>query len=490
MGEGRVRQRVAIVGAVALGVTAAIALVPALRFAYVSPTTRVAMEASQAVIAGMVAVLVHGRVRRLGARSDQLLVLALGIAAAGNLFTVVLRAAGEERDTLSRFGSWASLSLTLLSAVAYALAAHLPERSLPAPQRAPSRPIGAVVLVTAAVLVLMLPLSEVLPRSVTGDFPAGDSSRPSLDLGPAGLGAHLVIFVLLVVACAGFARRAGGEDDPLLSAVAVGLVLAAIARLNFLLYPSVHTTVVHTGDVARLLFYLVLLGGAVAEVSSYWRDRAQLSVLDERQRIARELHDGLLQELSFIRSQVSAFERVEPTPTTIGFVSEAAARALAESRQAVEALSDDRPDALDRIIRQTVSDVADRAGLATRFDLAPGVHLDAARSREVQRVVREATTNVVRHARASILTVSLRPRDGRLRVVVADDGDGFDVDAATHGFGLRSMRERAAAIGGRLSLEAVSGGGTRVVLEVPIGDRSGREPEVRRDHVDQTGNTA
>lgn len=491
MADGRDRQRVAIVAIAAAGATAAIAFLPDLRFTYVSPTTRVAMEAAQAVIAGVVAILVHGRVRRLGARADQLLLLALGFAAIGNLFTVVVRASGEDRETLTRFAAWSSLSITLLSALAYAMAAHAPHRTLRTAERSPARTIGVLLPAIAAVFGAVLLAGPVLPLTVDGDFSAEASSGPSLDLGGAALVAHLAIFVLFSVACAGFSRRAEREADPLISAVAIGLALAAAARINFALYPSVHTTVVHTGDIARLGCYLVLLWGAVAEISTYWRDQAQLAVLDERRRIARDMHDGVVQELSFIRSQVSAFERQEPTPTVIRFVTEAADRALIESRHAVQALSDDRPDAIDRTVRRTVSEVADRAGLATRFDLAPGLQLDATSTRELERIVREGATNVVRHARASTLTVSLRRRGDLLRVILADDGDGFDPAERTGGFGLRGMRERAAAIGARLSVEPVSGGGTRVVLEVPAGGVSSAvESEVCSDDVDQSGSIA
>lgn len=100
VGVGQPRLTV-LVGSAALAATVAWAMIPDLRFTYVSATTRVAMEAAQAVIAGVVAVLVHGRVRRRGRLADQVLVLALGFSAAGNLLTVALRATSEDRDTLT-----------------------------------------------------------------------------------------------------------------------------------------------------------------------------------------------------------------------------------------------------------------------------------------------------------------------------------------------------------------------------------------------------
>lgn len=482
-------RRIGITAAVALSATAVVAVVPGLRFAYVSATTRVAMETGQAVIAVVVALLVLGRFRRDGSRLDRLLVAALVISAVSNLFTVVVRASSEDRSTLSDFASWSSLGFSLVAAGAYAAAGHVPDRKVPPAARGGWASLGAVAATCGAVWLVAWAVAGVLPPTVTGDFGNGGASRPALDGSVTAYVVHVAVLMLLVAAVFGFVRRAEhGPHDDLLAAVGLGLVLAAVARLNFILYPSVHTTVVHVGDVVRLAFYLVLLGGAVREISSYWRDRTQLAVLEERRRIARDLHDGMMQELSFIRSQVSAFERQAPTPATIGFVTAAAESALAESRRAVQALSDDDTDALDRVVRRAVEDVTHRARLPVRFALEPGIHADPATTEQFRSIVREATTNAIRHAHASGLTVSLRAVGDRIRLTVTDDGRGFDCEAPVSGFGLRGMRERAGSVGGTITVSPGAHGGTTVCAEVPAARLA--KGQVVTDHPDEIDGVA
>jgi signal transduction histidine kinase len=490
VGDG-VRRWMVIVGVGALAATLVVASVPGLRFAYVSPTTRVAMETAQLVVTGIVGLLVHGRLRRSRTMTDLLLLLALGTSMLSNLFTVVVRAVSEERDTLTPFAAWSSLSMSLGAAALYLLSARAPGQSVPERLRSPWSPPALVAGTGAVILTVAALASPWLPRTVTGTFDVIDPARPTLDIGIAALVVHLSTLVLYLLAAHGFARQAGGRDlDPLLGALAVGLVLGAVARLNFVLYPSIHTTVVHTGDIVRLGFYLVLLAGAVGEISAYWRDRAQLAVLDERRRIARDLHDGVMQELSFIRSQVSAFRNRPPEPVLLDFVVAAAESALAESRRAVRALTDATADALDAVVRRTVAEVADRSGLAVRYDLAPGLHLSAAVTEQVRRIAREAVTNTVKHGRAEAFTVSMRPGARTVRLVFADDGIGFDTERPSEGFGLRGMRERVARIDGRLTVAATPGEGARIEVELPVEYAETGDAQVARDDVDQSGSVA
>lgn len=486
MRDVRVHRQMLAVGSVALVATVLLAVVPGLGFTYVSATTRVAMETSQAVIAGIVALLVHGRFRRSGSRLDLLLSVALGMSSMGNLFAVAVRGANEDQTTFSGFASWTSLGFSLVGALTYAVAAHLEDRSLPPGRRSARLPLGMVALASATLWTVMVSIASKLPRTVTGDLDEGGAGGFALEGTGAAYAMQALVLVLFVLAAVGFATRASRQpEDELLRAVGTGLVLAAVARLNFILYPSVHTTAVHTGEVARLAFYLVLLAGAVSEISAYWRDRTQVAVLDERRRIARDLHDGIVQELSFIRSQVSAFERQPPTAASIGFVTAAAEHALTESRRALEALSDDDAEALDRVIRTAVAEVADRAGLPVRFDLAPGIHLPPAVAEQVRRVAREAAVNAVRHASARSLHLSLRSTGGRVRLAVTDDGVGFDAEAAAPGFGLRGMRERASSAGGELIVARGPHGGTRVTLEVPEQRSVALDAEVSGEQGDQ-----
>lgn len=470
-------QRHAALAAVAgLTTTVAVATVPFLRFTYVSSASRVAMDTAQFFIAGTVAYLVQGRFRRSGRRSELLLVFALGVSAAGNLVNVVVRAATEDHTSLSPFGTWSGRAIGLIAAAAFAAAGCSSDRDVRGRWQAGWRIPAVLAAAVGGACLLTGFVAGQLPDSTKRIATAAGSARPSLETDGLVLLVNALLLGLFVAAAIGMVRRAGRvRSDSLLAAVSTGLVLAAVARLNFVLYPSMYTDVVHTGDALRLSFYLVLLVGAEREIRAYWQDRAQVAVLDERRRIARELHDGVTQELSFIRSQVRSFERRPPAPEMLDFVASAAERALTESRRAIVALSDTPDEALDIAVRRAVADVADRAGLEVVFELAPGV-LGGPAAADIVRIAREATTNAAKHASAGTLRVSLAQRGNEVRMLMEDDGAGFDPDASRPGFGLRSMRERAAAIGGTLTVGRGEGGGTRIVLHVPVADHGGREP--------------
>ena len=104
--------------------------------------------------------------------------------------------------------------------------------------------------------------------------------------------------------------------------------------------------------------------------------------------------------------------------------------------------------------------------MALRLDVDPDLDASPDVVENVLRVVREAITNAARHGGASAVTLQ-GWRDDRLHVVVEDDGCGFDPAAVTRGFGLTSMRERAAALHGSLELQSASGRGTRLEMSLP-----------------------
>jgi signal transduction histidine kinase len=122
-------------------------------------------------------------------------------------------------------------------------------------------------------------------------------------------------------------------------------------------------------------------------------------------------------------------------------------------------------------VRSAVEDHGDRYGLRVEFTF-DGEHTTriAARSQaEILRIAQEALANVARHADATVVGVRLTIRDDRITLRVADNGRGFDVGAAgPESYGLASMRERAALIGGRFRIASTVGSGTLVVLTAPL----------------------
>ncbi len=452
-----------IIAAVAF--TAGVALLPWVRFTYVSASTRVAMDTAQGLIAGAVAFLLHGRYRRSQSAADLAMTIALGLSALTNVVTVVIRAATEDAAVLTPFAIWSAQALTVMASAAFVVAAW--SRPRPVSERRRRLIVAGASVAAFALTLVVAATADSIPLTLTDPRDPRSSSSPVIDADASILWIHGLVLMLRFVGAAGFWRRAiVSADDPVLTATAIGLTVAGIARFNFILYPSLYTHVVHSGDVLRLGFYLILLVGASREVRGYWQDREALAVLGERQRIARDLHDGLTQELSFIRSQTDALRRGRSDPAMLDFVAQASERALRESRRTIETLRDPEGPLVDRI-RQEVVTVADRSGLGVGFSLAP-CRLDDARTvDQVTRIAREATVNVVKHAGATTIDIALSSDHSGLRLSITDDGVGFDPDTVDRGFGIESMTERARALGGELSIERAIPRGTRVVLSVP-----------------------
>jgi signal transduction histidine kinase len=202
----------------------------------------------------------------------------------------------------------------------------------------------------------------------------------------------------------------------------------------------------------------------------------------ERARVARDLHDqigqGLTSVLLGLRLVETSLERDEPDLTDArqhtAEVRELVSDALADVRQLAFDL---RPTVLDDIglvaaLRRLTGDLAARHGFVVDVAL-DGLSEDGRFPTEVEtvvyRVVQEALTNVVRHARARRVSVQLTQDRACLRAVVTDDGTGFDPEATGgRSLGLLGMRERATLVGGRVEIASAPGAGTRMELEVPV----------------------
>ncbi|WP_245812142.1 GAF domain-containing sensor histidine kinase [Actinophytocola xinjiangensis] len=226
-----------------------------------------------------------------------------------------------------------------------------------------------------------------------------------------------------------------------------------------------------------------LLGAhaAIAIVNARLYERArELSIMEERNRIARELHDAVTQKLFSLRLTVDAAAALlERDParaaTELATVRRLAGAATEELRAIVDGQrpADLAGDGLDIALRKQ-AELLDRVHTATvsytACDCVPT--LTEARQRAVYRVAQEATHNALRHADATRVAVRMVVHNGSVELTVSDDGSGFDPRSA-HGagrrLGLASMRERARATGGVLTVRSEPGAGTTVRLVVPTG---------------------
>jgi signal transduction histidine kinase len=226
------------------------------------------------------------------------------------------------------------------------------------------------------------------------------------------------------------------------------------------------------------LLSLLAAHAAIALVNArlYERNR-ELSILAERNRIARELHDAVTQKLFSLRLTADAAATLldrDPARAAVELdnVRQLAADATGELRAIVVGLRpvDLAGDGLAVALRKQV-DLLDRVHTASvRFTGDVPIGLSQARQEAAYRIAQEAMHNALRHGNPSEVRIALSVQDGKALLEIADDGAGFDTDATSAGrLGLASMRERAAAVGGRLSVTSVPGGGTTVRLVVPTG---------------------
>ena len=210
------------------------------------------------------------------------------------------------------------------------------------------------------------------------------------------------------------------------------------------------------------------------------RQRHRLAAAEgERQRWARELHDETLQSLSAVRIGLSGARRMQE-PQALTRAVRAAVDQLEEAISNLRALITDlRPAALDELgIQAALEGLAERtARHGTEVDVdvalanAGGVkasRLDPELETSIYRIVQEALTNAAKHGHAGRAVVEVGEHEGRVEIGVRDDGEGFDTGAASSGFGLLGMRERAELLGGTLEIESTPGQGTVVRACLPV----------------------
>jgi signal transduction histidine kinase len=194
---------------------------------------------------------------------------------------------------------------------------------------------------------------------------------------------------------------------------------------------------------------------------------------EERRHLARELHDEIGAVLTCVKMSLeSAGRRRTGRSEELRAALDAVDQALAQIRQ----LSVDlRPSVLDDLgivpaLRWYLDKRPRAAGLKTEFETSIGEErLDPALEITCFRIAQEAVTNVLRHADAGALRVTLDRSDGRLLLRVKDDGRGFDTAAVgSASLGLSAMSERASLIGGAVRVLSWPGGGTEVIAELPV----------------------
>jgi len=234
---------------------------------------------------------------------------------------------------------------------------------------------------------------------------------------------------------------------------------------------------VFTAEDQKLVEMLAAHAGVAIATAQLYADAQQLAVLRERSRVARELHDAVSQTLfSLVFEARAAADRAQTDPQAsaahLAQVQQQAASALEEMRNLVLAL---QPRSLERDgLSETLRDHVDglrrihQAAIEARIDdgdwLAPDEQL------AVLRIAQEALHNAVKHAGAVPIHLDLRHAPDATRLVVRDEGPGFDVKTMAHTrrtVGLHAMRDRAHGIGATLTIESQEGAGSVIRLTLP-----------------------
>ena len=230
--------------------------------------------------------------------------------------------------------------------------------------------------------------------------------------------------------------------------------------------------------------------GAALAAAERRAEHQRLALLEERSAIARELHDSLAQSLSYTKIQLTRLSALldgggdpQAAQAVLDELREGVASAYRQLRELLTTFRMKVGGAsFDAALREVIADFERRTGVqaAVQGELA-GLELSANAQIHVLQIVREALTNVEKHARARSAVIDLaRGADGSFGVAIADDGVGIaaEVSPAQH-FGLDIMRDRAGLLGGSIEIGRCSGGGTRVSLRVPARTATAAQPAAR-----------
>ncbi len=471
-----------------------VTLVPEVEVRVVAPGLDLVVDTVTTMATLAVAMLAWARFRDRGQRAAlfqaaAFTVLALARAIAASLALLTLDGAAGSVPTLSGTDAlYVSTFARLMAAGLLIIGGATTIRS-----ERYGRPLVVMVLPLAALVVAVVLAPwwvPLLPPLVGSSIPTAPGSTPGL---PHPTPANVLLQsagAAMFAFAAALSRRRHRQDGAVMDGyLAVGLVIAAFAQMHLAFHPSTRSGVMASGDLLYLAFDVILLLGILAETRAHivslreanlglerLKDaEVRRAAIEERARLSRELHDGLAQDLWLAKlklSRLAALPDLAPEATVLcDELEDAVDSGLAEARQAVLALRVvDQPNAsFAELMGRYIDDFGDRFGLRAEFACGDDVPRLATRAEaELLRIAQEALTNVRRHADATVVRVRVEVVGGRVVLTIRDNGRGFDQGAIGEaGFGLTSMRERAALIGARFSVTSRDHDGTCVTVDLP-----------------------
>ena len=218
------------------------------------------------------------------------------------------------------------------------------------------------------------------------------------------------------------------------------------------------------------------LEAANRQLTEYASRVEDLTIANERQRMARELHDTLSQGLAGLVLQLEAVDahlasqRVERARTILQQSMEKARGTLAEARQAIDNLRQPVERNLVEVIQQEAEHFTSSTGIECKPQIDLSIDVPETVKEAAGKAVAEGLTNVARHARAKNVTLRLSNESQGLEIEICDDGEGFDPESVQSGhYGLLGMRERVRLAGGNVEVKSAPGKGTCVMIRFPPG---------------------
>lgn len=471
---------------------------PAVGVSVVNLPLDLVINTGATLIAAAVAALAWSRYRETLETHVLFQAAAFGVLASVNGFLLVLVVAGQDATAGFRLDDpggapvAAFLAARLVAAILLAAGGYAATRAVrDRPGRPPWQALAPAIATTAVVIGITLadvPLDALLTGDAIDHLRTDPGTPLSLvEVSVPLFGAQLGIGALFLVAAWFAYRRAMADPRPFDAFLAAGLVLAAFSQVHFAVNPGSYVSLVTTGDGLRVAFYTVLLAGIVvqsrtdvralhvanAELARLRDAEVHHALVEERARLAREVHDGLAQDLWTARLTqgrlVQGLE-TEAQRRLATDVMDAIDSGIADARQAVMAMragADDAP--LYEVLQRYLDDFADRFALRATFEASgPRPSLAPRVQAEILRIVQEALNNTRKHADATTVTVRASAQDGRFELLVTDNGKGFEPTTEGKGYGLVSMRERAELLGAALEVRSAHRDGTVVHLALPL----------------------
>ena len=458
-----------------------------------------AIDTVATLVAVAVAVLGWIRYREAGEqaalwRGSALLVLGtLNALTAAITLLEVERAFGYSLGAPGQLPLWMTVWTRALAAALLLVAGLAAIRGQGFARLPPLLVLWLPALVTIGLAMMGVAFQDALPELINAAGLASLSDDPHAPL-PVGAASPIALLEIAIslgyLAAAALSYRAYRNNGHGTDAVlAVGLMIASFSQVLFAIHPaSAFGSAVTSSDVLRVAFYITLLATLAVEVRGDIRALRSANVelirlgdaevaratAEERARLAREIHDGMSQELWYAKLKQG---RLLGMPAVAGDarnlaeeVAGAIESALAEARQAIMALRPTEGRSFSEAVEQYVADFSDRFGIATDASSDPAAEALPPRAQaELLRILHEALSNVRKHADATLVKVDVVPSEGGLRMTVTDNGGGFTADAPEpSSYGLSSMRQRAEIIGGTLTVESRPRDGTRVMVDVPM----------------------